>query len=266
VDDNSDKDIPRLKDVECQFPNVEFVFAKNENGRRGAGYARNLGLERVEGKWLIFADADDFFLPDFEKALDEYKDNENEIIYFFLNSVDSETLQPAQRADYFNNFLKKIQQSNDWDIALNIKTVWAKFIKNDLVRQNAISFQEVPNNDDVIFSSKLTVSTTKKTLSDYVLYCVTDRQGSLMTDQTIDTQILRFNVACQAFELLKPYGKAKFEKSTVETMWIIIFALNPFQAVLLFPKIVKTCGLRYSLSILRRHIMRYIKWLMHKIA
>ena len=37
----------------------------------GAGYARNVGLEHANGKWVIFSDADDYFLPSFDNILNE---------------------------------------------------------------------------------------------------------------------------------------------------------------------------------------------------
>ena len=59
VDDNSD---PSIVDFE-KFPglkrkNTIVVFDKSS---KGAGHARNIGIERSNSKWLIFADADDFF-------------------------------------------------------------------------------------------------------------------------------------------------------------------------------------------------------------
>jgi glycosyltransferase involved in cell wall biosynthesis len=98
IDDNSDADkvdfenFPGLND-----PYVEVIFGKNENGRKGAGYARNLGLEKAKGKWIVFADADDFFMPCFNEVLDQYADDENDIVYFKVTSVDSDTLEPATR-------------------------------------------------------------------------------------------------------------------------------------------------------------------------
>lgn len=44
---------------ELSRPYLEFIRA-SKNG--GAGYARNVGLEHAKGKWLLFADADDFYV------------------------------------------------------------------------------------------------------------------------------------------------------------------------------------------------------------
>ena len=106
IDDNSDtnkvdfENFPGLND-----PYVEVVFGKNENGRKGAGYARNLGLERANGKWIVFADADDYFTDCFNNVLDTYKnDEENEVVYFKVTS-------DTNRHLHQNNVLNKIQQN-----------------------------------------------------------------------------------------------------------------------------------------------------------
>ena len=68
VDDNSD---PKIVNQD-NFPfknrkNVEVIFNKYS---KGAGYARNLGLQLAKGKWLLFPDADDFYVDGFIDILD----------------------------------------------------------------------------------------------------------------------------------------------------------------------------------------------------
>lgn len=63
VDDCSDG---KIVDFRC-FPgmereNVKCIFLKEKHG---AGFARNLGLRYACGKWVLFADADDFFIKIF---------------------------------------------------------------------------------------------------------------------------------------------------------------------------------------------------------
>lgn len=41
---------------------------------KGAGCARNVGLEHISGKYTIFLDADDYFTPDAFVAFDRYLD------------------------------------------------------------------------------------------------------------------------------------------------------------------------------------------------
>ena len=82
VDDNSS---PELVDFE-RFPglgrkNTKVVFSKGEKGK-GPGYARNLGMEKAEGRWIVFADSDDYFLPGFSAALDEYRNDPHDVVFF----------------------------------------------------------------------------------------------------------------------------------------------------------------------------------------
>ena len=54
-------------------PRVEWIQL---NSRRGAGRARNIGLEAVTSEFVLFFDADDAILPEFEELADEFN-------YFF---------------------------------------------------------------------------------------------------------------------------------------------------------------------------------------
>ena len=85
VDDNSDSGkvdfghFPGIGEL-C----VEVYFTKEG---RGAGYARNIGLKYARGKWLLFADADDFYNTDFLSVLDEYCHQDIDILYFATNGI-----------------------------------------------------------------------------------------------------------------------------------------------------------------------------------
>ena len=70
VDDNSDKD----KKAYSQRTDVKIVYI-DEKQTRGAGKARNEGIAVSEGKWLLFADADDFYADGFIEVLDKYVDS-----------------------------------------------------------------------------------------------------------------------------------------------------------------------------------------------
>ena len=71
VDDNSN---PSLKPLSFR-KNVEVILL-DANQSKGAGKARNVGIERAVGKWLLFADSDDFFVENFLFTLNRYKDSE----------------------------------------------------------------------------------------------------------------------------------------------------------------------------------------------
>lgn len=113
VDDNSDLDkvdfshFPGMNE-EC----VEVYFTKEG---KGAGYARNIGLQHAVGKWLIFADADDFFNCGFLYSIDKYRDSLYDIIYFGVNSVFSDSLKITNRGERVNEFVERAILTNDFN-------------------------------------------------------------------------------------------------------------------------------------------------------
>ena len=90
VDDNSvgaDTYLERYS--ELSRPYLEFVRTTKGGG---AGYARNVGLEHAKGKWLLFADADDFFVEDMHDIISSYVDSEADVIFFKNKAVLSENI------------------------------------------------------------------------------------------------------------------------------------------------------------------------------
>ena len=83
--------------------------------RHGAGFARNLGLRYACGKWVLFADADDFFHKDFYNIISAYEKSSYEVVYFDSYSVFSDTLvKTYNREDIFKNMLiQKMKMSCD---------------------------------------------------------------------------------------------------------------------------------------------------------
>ena len=78
IDDNSDVAVVKqLQDIELNI-NIEIVFC---DVSKGAGGARNIGIQKAKGKWVIFADSDDYFTIHLENLLIENVDSGADIIY-----------------------------------------------------------------------------------------------------------------------------------------------------------------------------------------
>lgn len=252
VDDNSDADkvnfnnFPGLND-----PHVEVIFGKNENGRKGAGYARNLGLERAEGKWIVFADADDFFNPCFEEALDKYENDKNDIVFFKATSVDSDTFLPCDRGKNVNFPLAEVQKTGNWDLIIKIAVPWGKFIKRNIVEENNIMFQETLYGNDVLFSVKLGTLDTKKIISDDEIYCITYRSDSLTGNDTIESIKIRFNVACESVNYSRKRREYKYLVENIYDRWIWIYKKDKALGLKLLPKVLNTSGFI---------IFKYVRW------
>ncbi|MDR2207313.1 MAG: glycosyltransferase family 2 protein [Flavobacteriaceae bacterium] len=252
IDDNSDSDKVDFKNFPAMNdPFVEIIFGKNENGRKGAGYARNLGLEKAKGNRLIFADADDFFMPCFNEVLDKYKDDENDIIYFKATSVDLQTMQPATRHQYINDCLEKIQKTNNWDLACLLHNPVGKFIKKDIVEKNKILFREVHKANDIYFGVKVATKATSKSIAKETIYCISSRENSLTKQNSVKALKIKFNEIYISAVYLEKIGKKYHFLGVLCICWKKIADASILQSILLLPKMIRMCGVRRTKESIR---------------
>lgn len=146
VDDNSDS----AKKPQTSRTDVKIIHVKAEDSK-GAGRARNLGLKEATGKWLLFADADDYYINNHIDKLDELKDNDYDIIFF-----DHDTNMNIA-GNVFQNRLEKMLNGGKRDRA-NFKHMsnapWNKMYKRTFVIENNIQFEEIPIQNDAYFVHK----------------------------------------------------------------------------------------------------------------
>ncbi|MFV0398715.1 MAG: glycosyltransferase [Bacteroidales bacterium] len=182
VDDNSDPSIVHFD----EFPGVgekgvEVYFTQEGTG---AGYARNIGLKHAVGKWLLFADADDFYHSSLLTVLDSHLNSSSDIIFFNADSVDSSTMLPHGRMEYLYSLTNTYQNSrNDKMAEIIFKTNHhvpvAKMIKRTLQSVHQIYFEEIPAGNDLMFGIKCNLTAESISISDETIYCATFRPDSL---------------------------------------------------------------------------------------
>lgn len=185
VDDNSDSS----KVDFTHFPgvgesNTEVHFTKEG---KGAGYARNVGLKYVKGKWLLFVDADDFLADDFLRKVDAYANSDNDIVYFRL----ADESDFASIPENLHNIID-LRRGNDYNAALkrNIDYIRlshnipvGKMIRFDCVKRNNIAFDEISCANDIMFFTKLAFCLEKIDVSSECIYCVSKPTGRNLTSR-----------------------------------------------------------------------------------
>lgn len=212
VDDNSSPDIVDFSN----FPgnnrnNIEIILDKSG---KGAGHARNVGLTKALGKWLIFADADDFFSKEMFNIIQKYEDSKAEYILFKASSVDSDTLTPSDRHHSLNQSIDSVMEGNlsAKEASLEMPTPWCRMIRRELVEKYNILFDEVMASNDVMFITKATCFAKDVVVSKDVLYVVTTRKGSLWNNSSKDLQNylcrLRVYIRRNHFYSMYPFRKS----------------------------------------------------------
>ena len=197
VDDNSDSSKVDFKHYPgLNRPYTQVYFTKEG---KGAGYARNVGMSHAKGKWLLFADSDDFYNQEAFDELSKYVNTSADVIYFNVNSVDTNTLKPSNRDKNFQKYIDLYLDGKDKN-GDNIKfrkwEPWNKLIKRELVKSHDITFDEIPRCNDMIFSLLVSFYAKHIEVTDSKIYCVTTNPQSI-TKTKIKKDVFWHCIVCE---------------------------------------------------------------------
>lgn len=141
-----------------QHKNLDIVFTP-EN--RGAGYERNVGFERVKGKWLIACDCDDLFANGAFDVLDKYVTSDYDYICYCVTCLD-EQLRPTGHQLRADNAVRNyIADRNNKENVKYFKfhngEPWNKMVSVKFLRDNNIRWEDSRINVDVLFGYQVSL-------------------------------------------------------------------------------------------------------------
>lgn len=221
VDDNSGID-DFEKQIKMQFQNLNIhIICLKES--KFAGGARNAGLKIALGKWLVFADADDFFTTDAFNIMDDYVNTDADVVYFAHKAVFSDNLEPAERLGerlkYINEYVKiHSSKSEDYLKYMNHSPA-AKIIRRDLVMNHNLYFDEVPASNDAMFSVTTSYYAKGIEVDNRTIYCATIRRGSITQTRNKINDFSRYCVDLRLYHFFKERHLNHLYPFV--TMWII---------------------------------------------
>ena len=228
IDDNSDSSvIDSLKTLEINRLNVEIIFTSKG---KGAGYARNIGLKRATGKWLLFADADDFFSKNAFNYFDSYLNSRFDLVYFMMDSCFSDTLKPANRHLPYSVKIKEYLNHNcrnEENLRYRMYGPVSKMVKNIVIKKNKITFDEVIASNDMIYSTKIGFYANNIQADSRTVYYMTVRKGSLTKIRSKEVQYSRYLAQIRYNVFMKKIGKPHIQEHVMSRIFDALIYFGP---------------------------------------
>ncbi len=129
---------------------------------QGLSGARNTGIEKATGEYIMFVDADDWLEPNaFELISDKF--NQEDLFCFSYNRVFENKVLPRDLKINGNHIASSIQRRiiglidaelSDPSQADSLVTVWGKLYKTEIIKKNKIEFidTKIYGNEDAFFN------------------------------------------------------------------------------------------------------------------
>lgn len=195
VDDKSDeKYISRLLEIQRKFPYTNFIY-NDVNGYGGS--ARNKGLSFATGKYVLFADADDYFTSDINSILDAYVDTIYDIVFFKVKKIEERTGLETPMPHYVNDYIDKWDCDKD-TAELYLRYIWGepwgKIIRRQLIEDYRICFDEVRINNDTTFSYLVGYYAKKIMIDKRSLYTYIVRKNSTSRQRDLNRLYIKIDV------------------------------------------------------------------------
>ena len=212
VDDCSDEIYKsELLSLEKEFINVYFYYS---DICKGGGAARNIGLQHAKGRYVLFADADDFFNYCIGDVLNEYINETCDIIFFNANCLDTDTYLPKNRIQHLNTMHEEYERLPEKAI-ISLKYLYGepscKFVKRELIEKNNIQFEETRIHNDTKFSYLVGFYAKEVKVDHRAIYCLTERNNSVSKNTTHQAQLTRTKIFAEKNKFLRDHQIHAFD-------------------------------------------------------
>lgn len=210
-----DNSVEPISCEELRF-NREFIFLHTAHNRH-AGGSRNDGMAAAHGKWLLFADADDYYTPD---AFDIYYSKFNtdaEIVYTGMAGVYEDTGAPSDRGKPYQRMVHDycIGALEEQKLRVGFASPCCKMVSHALVDRESLRYDEIRAGNDIYFSLTAGFYAKKIDAVDVVTYVATVNRGSLTRRRDYEVIKARLYSKLHCNQFLREKGLSKYQFSVM---------------------------------------------------
>lgn len=173
-DESTDDTLTICKEYAKKNPNLIIIDKKNE----GQGVARNVGLERASGEYVLFMDSDDFLENDAIEKIDMMIKRKSADFYIanwkkvyedktIINSRKNKLIEYLKDDKYFIDNMLYPYKGDSFGSA-----VWGKVYKSKILKANNIKFKSEREyfSEDLLFNIDYLKCISNVIVSDEVIY------------------------------------------------------------------------------------------------
>lgn len=184
---------------------------------RGAGGARNEGIEHASGKWLLFLDADDYYADCAFDVFYSHFNTDAEMVYFCVDGIYPDTGERADRGDMYTNLVNRYidHQIPEITLRMGYSVPWGKMVSHALVDRYNLRYDEVVASNDAYFSMLTGYYATKIEADNRQVYIVTVTRGSLTRRRDFAVVYSRYKVALRINKFRREHGLGNMQKSVM---------------------------------------------------
>lgn len=212
VVDNS-KDPVHRDEIEC----TREITLLHSEPERHAGGSRNDGMAVAKGKWLLFADADDYYTPD---AFDIYYskiDTDAEIVYTGMGGIYEDTGEPSDRGDRYIKAVHEycVGERTELRLRIGFSSPCCKMVSHALVEREGLRYDEIRAGNDIYFSLTSGYLAKKIDAVDVITYIATVNRGSLTRRRDYEVTKARLYSKLHCNEFLRQHGLSQYQHSVM---------------------------------------------------
>lgn len=208
--------------------NDNFICFSTENN--GLGGARNFGLSKAAGEYVVFLDSDDYISPDcLEKLYRAITDNESDIAVCNIYDVKEDGTVISTSKTNLCNVTTSLFESHQ--ILFNRPCAWAKMYRKSLF--DGFSYVSREWYEDIRLTPKLFLKANKITYIDDYLFFYVQRAGSIMNNSNAKRNLEIINAFDDLISYFKESGAYETYQSELEYLVVEHIAVSGLTRVVL---------------------------------
>ena len=241
------------EEISKKYKNVKYFYTTEET--IGVGNARNLGIEKSNGKYIMFLDVDDTIEKDLFKKLENYMNQDIDMIKYKMKIIkdkefyaDGPIFEVTDGEDAFNKLCFK-------DNYLDSPCLY--LIKKELPERTNLYFEKNVYHEDFGLIPLLLANAKTVVSTDVYGYNYYQSENSIMRNEDYKKQIKKVNDKLFLYEQLKKIiGGMNLEQKTIDNLLVyytnsIILAIKGLKKEdrIFFERKIKEKGLLKNLRV-----------------